>query len=139
MSPKAKSDQVITHRIEFQETERDALEMVAASITAKNVTASVENLTKGVGNLLTPILSASVAGVAAGLGLLAWYESEGVAAKDSAQKRRADAYFESGGHSENESNEQAKHEQTTNFLMKLNQLRNAISTELMKVSNKEYI
>lgn len=70
MSPKAKSDRVVTHRIEFQQTEREALEMVAASITARNVTASV-------GNLITPVLGASVAGVAAMLGLLAWWDSEG--------------------------------------------------------------
>ena len=35
--PKAKADQVITHRIEFQQTERDALEMVAASMAVKNI------------------------------------------------------------------------------------------------------
>jgi hypothetical protein len=46
MCPKAKSDQVVTHRIEFQDTERDALEMVAASIAARNVTQSVTNLTR---------------------------------------------------------------------------------------------
>lgn len=60
MCPKAKSDRVVTHRIEFQQTERDALEMVAASIAARNVTASVSNL-------ITPLLGASVAGVALAL------------------------------------------------------------------------
>ena len=67
MPPKRRPDQVIVHRIEFQEKEREALDMVAASITARNVTASV-------GNLITPVLSASAAGVAAALGLLAFYE-----------------------------------------------------------------
>lgn len=65
--PKAKATQVITHRIELQTKERETLDMVAASITARNVTASV-------GNLVTPLLSASGAGVAAALGLLAFYE-----------------------------------------------------------------
>jgi len=63
MCPKAKADQVITHRIEFQETEREALEMVAASITARNVSASAENLTKGFSNLVTPFTQASIAGI----------------------------------------------------------------------------
>lgn len=56
MCPKAKSDQVVTHRIEFQDTERDALEMVAASITARNVTQSINNL-------VAPFTQASVAGI----------------------------------------------------------------------------
>jgi hypothetical protein len=63
MCPKAKADQVITHRIEFQETERDALEMVAASITARNVSATVNNL-------VTPFTTATVAGVAWSLSIL---------------------------------------------------------------------
>jgi len=65
--PKAKATQVITHRIELQTHERQSFDMMAASYTARNVTASV-------GNLITPLLSASAAGVAAALGLLAYYE-----------------------------------------------------------------
>jgi len=65
--PKAKATQVITHRIELQTKEREAFDMMAASYTARNVTASV-------GNLITPVLSATGAGVAAALGLLAFYE-----------------------------------------------------------------
>ena len=65
--PKRKPDKVIVHRIELQEHERDALDMMSASYTARNITASV-------GNLITPVLSASAAGVAAALGLLAFYE-----------------------------------------------------------------
>lgn len=61
--PKAKSDQVITHRIEFQETERDALEMVAASITARNVTASVNNL-------VSPFTQSTTAGAVMAISLL---------------------------------------------------------------------
>jgi hypothetical protein len=74
--PKAKSDQVITHRIEFQETEREALEMVAASITARNVTASVNNL-------VTPFTTATVAGVAWTISILA---VAGIALSETAQK-----------------------------------------------------
>ena len=72
--PKQKPTTTISHRIEFQTKEREAIEMVALSITAKNATQSVANLTKGVGNLLTPVLTASTAGVAAALGILAWLE-----------------------------------------------------------------
>ena len=49
MCPKAKATSTVSHRIEFQETERDLLEMVGASITARNVSQSV-------GSILSPIL-----------------------------------------------------------------------------------
>jgi hypothetical protein len=62
MCPKAKSDRVVTHRIEFQETEREALEMIAASITARNVSESINNV-------LTPFTQASVAGISFALAL----------------------------------------------------------------------
>jgi hypothetical protein len=62
MCPKAKADQVITHRIEFQETEREALNLVATSIAARNVSQTACNLTKSVNNLLTPFTQASLAG-----------------------------------------------------------------------------
>ena len=51
--PKAKPDQVVIHRIEFQEREREMLEMIAASITAKNIAGTTESL-------LTPFFSMSV-------------------------------------------------------------------------------
>lgn len=46
MCPKLKPEKVILHRFELQQTERDALEMIAASITARNVSESLENITK---------------------------------------------------------------------------------------------
>jgi len=57
--PKRKSpDQNhFTYRLELQKTERDALELIAASVAAKNVTHSINNL-------ITPFTQASVAGVA---------------------------------------------------------------------------
>ena len=61
--PKAKADQVIVHRIELQQTERDALEMIAASITARNVSQSINNV-------ITPFTQASVAGVAFAISIL---------------------------------------------------------------------
>jgi len=74
MCPKAKSDQVITHRIEFQETERDALEMVAASMT-------IRNLGEGVGSILSPFLQMSpTSGILIGSILTA------IAAKAAAEK-----------------------------------------------------
>ena len=63
MCPKAKADEVITHRIEFQETERDALEMVAASIAAKNISGTAKNITQSFSNLVTPFTQASIAGI----------------------------------------------------------------------------
>jgi len=68
--PKRKPDKVIVHRIELQEHERDALDMMSASYTARNITASV-------GNLVTPILGASAAGIGAALGLIAYFEING--------------------------------------------------------------
>jgi hypothetical protein len=56
MCPKKKSDHVQTHRIEFQQTERDALEMVAASMAAKN-------LGEGVGSIISSFTRASIPGV----------------------------------------------------------------------------
>jgi len=57
MCPKSKPTETVLHRIELQQTERDALEMVAASITARNLTQSLNNL-------VTPITQGSTAGVA---------------------------------------------------------------------------
>jgi len=45
-----------TYRLELQQTERDAFEMLAASMAAKNVTHSINNL-------ITPFTQASVAGI----------------------------------------------------------------------------
>jgi nitrogen-specific signal transduction histidine kinase len=49
MCPKSKPTETVLHRIELQQTERDALEMVAASMT-------VRNLGEGVGSILSPFL-----------------------------------------------------------------------------------
>jgi hypothetical protein len=65
--PKAKATQVITHRIELQTKEREAFDMMAASYTARNVTASV-------GNLITPFTQCTLAGAAMAAALLAYYE-----------------------------------------------------------------
>ena len=66
MCPKAKSDRVQTHRIELQQTERDAFEMLAASMAFKNVT-------EGLGSLAKPLLQMSVtSGVLFGSALTAW-------------------------------------------------------------------
>ena len=55
MSPKAKPHKVVVHRIEFQEHEREALDMLAASMAFKNVGA-------GVGSVLDPFLRMSTTG-----------------------------------------------------------------------------
>jgi len=59
--PKAKPDQVIVHRIELQETERDALELFIASNAAKNVMDGVGNLFS---SLVTPLTTCTVWGAA---------------------------------------------------------------------------
>lgn len=61
--PKAKPDKIVVHRIELQQTEREALEMMAASYAARNVTQSVSNL-------LSPFTMITASGLA--LGGLAW-------------------------------------------------------------------
>lgn len=61
--PKAKPDQVIVHRIELQEHEREALDMVAASTVVRNVG-------EGVGAVLKPLASLSIASLGAILGAL---------------------------------------------------------------------
>jgi len=63
MCPKSKPTETVLHRIELQQTERDALEMVAASITARNVTTSINSL-------ITPFTQASVAGIGFALALV---------------------------------------------------------------------
>jgi len=53
--PKAKADQVIVHRIELQETERDALELFIASNAAKNVG-------DGLGSIISSFTRATIPG-----------------------------------------------------------------------------
>ena len=53
--PKAKADEVIVHRIELQETERDALEMFIASNAAKNVG-------DGLGSIISSFTQATLPG-----------------------------------------------------------------------------
>jgi hypothetical protein len=72
MCPKAKADTVTTHRIEFQETEREALDMVAASLAIKNIGA-------GVGNIISPFLTMSAAGGVLLSTILAAYAAKSVA------------------------------------------------------------
>lgn len=44
--PKAKSDHVQVHRIELQETERDALQLLIGSEAAKNASSTFENIAR---------------------------------------------------------------------------------------------
>jgi hypothetical protein len=53
--PKAKADSVVIHRIEFQDKEREALEMMAASYSAKNIM-------EGTSSLIGSFTTASIAG-----------------------------------------------------------------------------
>ena len=156
--PKAKADQVIVHRLEFQETERDVLEMIAASITARNVSASIENTTQAVGNLVTPILSASAAGVAAAVGIMAWWElrdqeNENNGSYDAAfgsqpgwlgkflaplqgPQKDSEGYQRLTQEPPTEAETKANRaQQRATFRASMNQLRVAITTQLMKITN----
>ena len=53
--PKAKPDQVIVHRLELQEHEREALDMMSASYTARNIS-------RAVNNLVSPLTQCTIAG-----------------------------------------------------------------------------
>jgi hypothetical protein len=55
--PKAKPDQVIVHRIELQDHERDSLDLLVGSLAARN-------LAQGAGSLLDPLLKCSLWGAA---------------------------------------------------------------------------
>ena len=129
MCPKKKSDHVQTHRIEFQQTERDALEMVAASIAARNVTASV-------GNLISPILGASAAGVAAALGLIAWWEIQSAPERDTSGIGPTSKWFVSPYEFLTPEEKAKKQQADLDFNMKLARFRNAISTELLKLGQR---
>jgi len=131
MCPKLKPEKVILHRFELQQTERDALEMVAASITARNVTQSVNNL-------ISPVLSASAAGIAAVLGLILYFETKSPSPfpdVDTGPMGILGA-FTPWGDKVTPEEAQQRH---TNFMAALNQFRNAVSTELMKITRKDSI
>jgi len=74
MCPKLKPSEIKLHRLELQQTERDVLEMVAASMT-------VRNLGEGVGSILSPFLQMSpTSGILFGAVLTA-FTAKGVADK----------------------------------------------------------
>ena len=60
MMPKKKSDHVETVRLELQEKERDALELLSTTIAARNATQSVSNVANGVNSIVSPFLNMSV-------------------------------------------------------------------------------
>ena len=131
MCPKLKPSEIKLHRLELQQTERDALEMVAASITARNVTQSVNNL-------ISPVLSASAAGIAAVLGLILYFETKSPSPfpdVDTGPMGILGA-FTPWGDKVTPEEAQQRH---TNFMSALNQFRNAVSTELMKITRKDSI
>ncbi|AXH78529.1 MAG: hypothetical protein [Circular genetic element sp.] len=123
--------------------------MIALSITAKNATQSVENLTKGVGNLMTPVLSASVAGVACALGIIAYYESSlqdkldrkptGVSNTPPTDSGYTDWEQVPGvvwGAPESPEAEAIRLEKERNWKMKVNRFTTAISTQIMNLAGK---
>ena len=54
--PKSKPDQVIIHRIEFQDTEREILSLLGGSLAAQNLSKSVYNLTSDVTSVIVLLL-----------------------------------------------------------------------------------
>lgn len=77
--PKAKSTQVITHRIELQETERATLEAALAGRFITNGVSAVGSVFAGIGSALAPF--SSVLGVLAGVWVAgrSWEEIMGAA------------------------------------------------------------
>ena len=73
--PKAKPDQVIVHRIELQEHEREALDALIAANAVRNVAGAVGSVGGAVGSVIAPILGASVAGLVAWGATMAFIES----------------------------------------------------------------
>jgi hypothetical protein len=79
--PKRKPDQVIVHRIELQEHERDSLDLLVGSLAARN-------LAQGAGAILDPLLKCSVWGAAFATtiwGIVVvenWLQAEGKKASD---------------------------------------------------------
>lgn len=61
MSPKARSTQVITHRIELQETERATLEAALAGRFLTNSVSAVGSVFSGIGSALAPFSGALTA------------------------------------------------------------------------------
>jgi hypothetical protein len=57
---KSKSDHVQTVRIELQQKEREALELLTATIAARNVSQTVSNVANGVNSVISPFLNMSV-------------------------------------------------------------------------------
>lgn len=72
--PKAKPTQVIVHRLELQQTERDALEAALAGNFATNAVSAVGSVLTGMGNLLKPF-----EGVLTAIGAL-WIAEKGASA-----------------------------------------------------------
>ena len=56
--PKAKPTQVIVHRIELQESERDMLELAVYGNFATNAVGAAGSVLTGIGNMLTPFAPA---------------------------------------------------------------------------------
>lgn len=61
--PRAKANSVVIHRLEFQDKEREALDMISASYTAEKVSKSLENLLNGSSSLISAFTRATPAGV----------------------------------------------------------------------------
>jgi predicted outer membrane lipoprotein len=56
--PKSKPSQVIVHRIELQQSERDMLELAVAGRTATNAVSAIGSVFSGVGTMLAPFAPA---------------------------------------------------------------------------------
>lgn len=85
--PRAKSDVHHTYRIELQQTERESLELLTASLAARNLSAAV-------GNILTPFTTATVAGMGWTIAILA--ALHGIKEAEDAQKPKIDLDADEG-------------------------------------------
>jgi hypothetical protein len=95
MCPKAKSDQVITHRFELQTKEREALDMIAASTAVKNVGEGVGAVIAPFGEVLSVVVGAWIAKEGFEKMLEQWSGIQ-AEAKTRFESQKHEAYIESG-------------------------------------------
>lgn len=96
--PKAKPDQTIVHRIELQQSERDAMEAALAGRFVTNAVGAAGQVFTGIGNLLAPFGGALTAIAAA------WLAEKGIgeildaaaAAGERQKERNEESYYDSG-------------------------------------------
>ena len=93
--PKKKTDSLIGYRLELQDKERDALELIAASTAVKNVGEGVGAVIAPFGKVLSAVLAAWIAKEGVEVALTQW---EGIQKEAQArfETQKKQAYIDSG-------------------------------------------